>query len=45
MQQHNATVREAVLDFSLAAVLALAVGATTGAAAIALVWLLALLGS
>jgi hypothetical protein len=36
--------REAVLDFSFAAVLALAVGASTGAVCIALVWLLAILG-
>ena len=44
MQQHNATVRKAVLDFSFAAVLALAVGATTGAVGIGCVWLLAILG-
>ena len=44
MQQHNATVREAVLDFSFAVLFALAVGATTGAAAIAVAWLVGLLG-
>ena len=36
--------REAILDFSFAAVLALAVGASTGAVCMALVWLLAVLG-